>query len=138
LLSHVEAADPQAEAQLLVGLHPLEQRLWRWTAQRFAVSLAAPRPVPDLPVELMLVFTLPDVIVETLGPITITAHIDGVEVGSQRYEQPGVDLTFSAEVPADLLWRETTAVEFELDKAMIAKEEPKRELGIVFLSAALQ
>jgi hypothetical protein len=36
------------------------------------------------------------------------------------------------------LWRETTAVEFELDKAMIAKEEPKRELGIVFLSAALQ
>ncbi len=123
---------------MLEGFYPLEQRLWCWTSRKFAVSLAAPPPVPDLPVELALQFTLPAVIIERLGPITLTAHIGGVEVGSRLYEQPGVGLDFNAEIPDALLANDETVVEFELDKSLIADEEPKRELGIVFLSAALQ
>jgi hypothetical protein len=138
LLSRVDAADPRAEAQLLEGLHPLEQRSWRWTAKKFVVSLATPQPAPDLPVELALRFTLPDVIVETLGPITITARIEGAEVGSRRYEQSGIGLVFDVEVPDRLLSNEKTVIEFELDKSMFADESPRRELGIVFLSAVLQ
>jgi hypothetical protein len=89
-------------------------------------------------VELELRFALPDLIVETLGPITVTARIDGVEVGSQRYEQPGADLVFNAGVADGLLSNEKTIIDFELDKSLLANEEPQRELGLVFLSAALQ
>lgn len=138
LLSRIQAADPRAAAQMLDGFYPLEQRLWSWTTKEFAVSLAPPRPVADLPAELALRFTLPEVIIERLGPITLTARIDGAEIGSQIYDTPGVGLLFNAEVPDALLVTDETVVEFELDKSMMADEEPIRELGIVFLSAALQ
>lgn len=138
LLSSIQAADPRAAAQMLDGFYPLEQRLWSWTTRKFAVSLAPPQPVADLPVELALRFTIPDIIIEKLGPITLTAYIDGVEVASRRYEQPGVGLAFGAEIPDVLLTGDETVIEFELDKSMIADEAPIRELGIVFLSAALQ
>ena len=138
LLSRVHAADPQATTQLLEGFYPLEQKMWSWTSKKFTVALAPPRQVPGLPVELTLRFTLPEVIVQTLGPITLTARIRGVEVGSRLYDRPGVDLVFDVEVPDALLSNEKTVIEFELDKSMIVDEAPKRELGIVFLSAALQ
>lgn len=138
LLSRVETADPRAAPQMIEGFYPLEQRLWCWTARKFAVSLAAPPPVAGLPVELDLRFTLPEVIVEKAGAVTITARIGGVEIGSQVYDQAGVGLAFDVEVPGDLLGDEQTVVAFELDKSWIADEKPRRELGIVFLSAALQ
>jgi hypothetical protein len=138
LLSRVEAADPRAAPQMIEGFYPLEQRLWCWTSRKFTVALAPPRSVPGLPMEVVLLFTLPEVIIDKLGPITLTARIDGAEVGSRLYDQPDVGLVFDAEVPENLLSNGRTVVEFELDKSMIVDEVPRRDLGVVFLSAALQ
>ncbi len=136
LLSSVNAADPQAEPQLLRGFHGLEQNAWRWTERKFSVMLQP--PPPGQPVIVNLAFTLPGVVTEAVGPITVTARVNGEEIGSQTYPEPGEAQQFEAETPAELIGSEPAEVEFELDKAMPPSERDPRELGIIVSSVSFQ
>ena len=138
LLSTVNVADPRASEQLVDGFYWLEQSSWRWTSKRFAVSLPTPPKIPGHPAVLGLRFTIPDVVTDTLGPITLTARVNGHEVTAQRWEQPGMRLLMSVEVPDDVLTEDPTRVEFELDKALDERTSFKYELGIVVLSVSLK
>ena len=136
LLSSVNAADPQAEPQLLRGFHGLEQNAWRWTERKFGVMLQP--PPPGQPVILNLGFTLPGVVTDSVGSVTLTARVNGREVGSQTYSEPGEGQHFEAEVPPELLGAEPVEVEFELDKAMPPDGRDPRELGIIVFSVSFQ
>ena len=136
LLSSVNAADPAAEPQLLRGFHGLEQNAWRWTERKFGVMLQP--PPPGQPVILNLGFTLPGVVTEAVGPVSVTARVNGQEVGSQRYSEPGEGRQFEATVPAKLLTGQPAEVEFELDKAIPPGDRDPRELGIIVFSVSFQ
>lgn len=136
LLSSVNVADPAAEPQLLRGFHGLEQQAWRWTERKFAVMLQP--PPPGQPVILNLSFTLPGVVTEAVGAVTLTARVNGREVGSETFPEPGESRQFEAEVPEGLLTGEPAEVEFELDKAMPPGERDPRELGIIVFSISFQ
>ncbi|MEZ5361376.1 MAG: hypothetical protein R2748_03285 [Bryobacterales bacterium] len=87
LLSNVNVADPRAAPQLLRGFHGLEQQAWRWTERKFAVMLQP--PPPGQPVVLNLTFTLPGVVTDEVGPITMTARINGQQVGARNLRFAG-------------------------------------------------
>jgi hypothetical protein len=136
LLSNVNVADPQAEPQLLRGFHGLEQQAWRWTERKFSVMLQP--PPPGQPVVLNLNFTLPGVVADTVGPIAITARVNGQDIGTHSFAKPGENQQFEVPVPDGLLTAQPAEVEFELDKAMPPGERDPRELGIVVFSIAFQ
>jgi hypothetical protein len=136
LLSSVNVADPEAEPQLLRGFHGLEQRAWRWTERKFGVMLQP--PPPGQPVVLNLSFTLPGVVTDAVGAVTITARVNGQAIGSQTFAEPGENKQFEAAVSDGLLTGQPAEVELELDKAMPPSERDPRELGIVVFSVSFQ
>ena len=107
---------------------------WRWTARTFALSIAP--PPGDQPTALTFDFTLPVEVTSTIPAVTLTARVNGTEVGHRRYDKEGRH-QFAANVPAALLPAGKPAeVEFELDRA--ARDEAhNRDLGVIAVSAAL-
>lgn len=138
LLSAVNVADPAAAHQLIDGFYLLEQGAWRWTAKAFAVEFPTPPHVPRHPAQLTLQFTIPDVSIDTLGPLTLTTNVNGHQLLSRRYEQSGFRLTQAIEVPDEFLKETPTRVDFELDKALDQQTSSKFELGIIVESVSLQ
>lgn len=136
-LSKVHMADPRATVQLLQGFHALEQGAWRWTERSFSVALKSPPGAAGQQVHLELKFSIADASIERLGPLTLTASIDGTSLGSKTYEGPG-DYTFSKPVRAGLLAAETVRADFKLDKALPPSDSDHRELGVIAVSVALQ
>jgi hypothetical protein len=137
LLSSVHMADPRAIPQLLEGFHALEQGAWRWTARKFSVALLPP-PGATQQAQLELKFSIPDAVIARLQTVSLTARVNGVEVGSETYDKPG-EYTLTKPVPASALQvGEAVKAEFELDKALPPGEADKRELGVVALSVALK
>jgi len=138
LLSAVHMGDPRAVPQLLEGFHGLEQGVWRWTARKFVVALQAPAGGAGQETQLEFKLTLPDAVIARLTGVTLTARINGTDLGSESYQQPG-EYVFTKAVPASVLQSgEAVKVEFELDKALPPGEADKRELGVVAVSVALK
>jgi hypothetical protein len=135
LLSSVHMGDPAAAAQLLEGFYGVEQGVWRWTARKFSVALQPPAAAQDTQIEFK--FTLPEAVAERLKSVTLTARVNGADIGSETYEQAG-DQVFSKPVPAGALQGGALNVEFELDKALQPTEADQRELGVVAISVALK
>src|SRR5580658_4245555 len=79
MASTVQMNDPHATAQLLSGFYAVENNMWRWTAGKFSVQLRTPPAAPN-GATLALSFTIPDVIVQKLNNIRITASINGTEL----------------------------------------------------------
>jgi hypothetical protein len=138
LLSSAHMGDPRAAPQLLEGFYGLEQGVWRWTARKFVVALQAPSGGEGQDTQLEFSFTLPEAVISRLKEITLTARVNGTDVGSESYTQPG-EYVFTKPVPANLLHAGGAAkVEFEMDKALPPGEADKRELGLVAVSVALK
>ncbi len=138
LLSTVNVADPAAEPQLLEGFYGLEQRAWRWTGGKFAVLLATPPDYATHESSLDLRLTVPSIVIETVGPVTITARVNGTEIGNQTYDAAGDNLLFTSMIPAGVLTAEPARAEFELDKVIPPSDQDERELGIIAVSIALK
>jgi hypothetical protein len=128
LLSTIQMNDPKAAAQLTAGFYAVENNMWRWTAGKFSVQLRTPPAAPN-GATLTLSFTVPEVIVQKLKTIRLTASIAGMELKSQAYDTPG-PYTFSADVPASLLTGESVTVDFAVDKTM-RPDGDKRDLAII-------
>ena len=137
LLSTVHVADPRGAVQLLEGFYDVEQGAWRWTKKDFSVALKPPPSLPDEPVTLELKFTVPEVSIQRLPSLTLSATVNGVPVGAETYDKPG-DYAFSKPVPGEALDQKIVKVEFRLDKAIAAGEIETRELGLVATSVALK
>ena len=132
--STVRMNDPHAAAQLLSGFYAVENNMWRWTAGKFSVQLRTPLAAPN-GATLTLSFTIPDVIVQKLKNIKVTASINGMELKSQSYDTAG-PYTLSADVPASLLTGESLKADFTVDKTM-RPDGDVRDLGIIANSVAI-
>jgi hypothetical protein len=135
--SSVHAADPKAAVQLVKGFHGIEQNSWRWTLGRFAVTLKPPVGASERGGTLTMKFSLPDAVLAKTKTMTISASAQNTPLGKQTYKSPG-EYTFTADVPASVLKGEATTFEFTLDQFLPAGTVDARELGIVFVSAALE
>jgi hypothetical protein len=126
----LQAADPNSAAQLIRGFHGVEAGAWRWTEQTFAVSLKPPAGAAANGATLMLKFVLPDVAVQKLGPVTLSAKVGSTELAPEKYSAAG-EQTYTRPVPASALKTDPVTVEFALDKAMPPTGEDIRQLGVI-------
>ena len=104
---------------------------------KFAVSLRIPEGAAKKTTVLELKFVLPQVILDKLKSVTLTATAGGVALPSESYVKAG-DYTFRREVPASVLKGEALTVEFALDKAFPPTPQDERELGLIVSTISLQ
>jgi len=137
LATVIHAADPRTAGQLLRGFYPVESGAWRWTMQKFAVSLATPARAATTGAILEVRFALPDVVIQKLKTVSLSATLNGVALTAQSYSKPG-DHVYQAEVPASALKSEAVTVDFALDKSLPAGAIEQRELGIIVSSIGFE
>jgi hypothetical protein len=137
IASALKMSDPRASTQLLKGFYGVESGAWRWTAGKFSVLLRSPLGAAQRGGTLTFAFTIPDVTIQKLHEITLTAAIGPTVLKSRTYSAPG-SYTFSADVPATQLTAETVTIDFTLDKALPPGSGDSRELGLVAMSAGLE
>ena len=131
-ISEIPIGDQSLERRLLRGFYE-STGAWRWTARVFAVSLDPPPPGKDTYLELD--FDLPHEVMNAVRIITLTARVNGMEVGRQTYNTMGRRI-FARRVPDTALHRRPTEVEFELNRE-IRDQNRGRNLGLIALNAGL-
>lgn len=137
LSSSIDMGDPRGALQLVKGFHHIEQKAWRWTAGRFAVTLRTPEGASQKGARLELRFTAPEPAVGKLGPVTLTALASARSLGSVTCKASG-PFVLSADVPLDFLQSETATFDFVLDKFLPPGTLDGRELGIIASSVSLR
>lgn len=137
LASVVATADPHAVTQLLAGFYGVESNSWRWTAGKFSVLLRPPRGADTKGATLQFKFTVPEVAVARLKPLTLSAYVNGTPLAPETYNKAG-DFIYSKDVPANLLAGESARVDFSLDKTFQPSGADHRELGVVALMVGFQ
>jgi cephalosporin hydroxylase len=131
-ISEIAIGDQSLERRLLRGFYE-STGAWRWTARVCAVSLDPPPRDKDTYLELD--FDLPQEVMNAVGIITLTARVNGVEVGRETYNKDGRRI-FARRVPDAALHHRPAEVEFELDKN--ARDQNKnRDIGMIALNVAL-
>jgi len=136
LASTVHVGDRAVASQLTSGFYDVEANAWRWTEQRFAVTLRPPVHAAEQGAVLELHLTVPPPSIAKLGTMALSASIGGVALAPETYTKAG-DYTYRRAVPANLLAGDAVRIDFQLDKAMPPGDVDKRELGVVVSSAGL-
>ena len=136
MASTVRVADPKVTGQLVSGFHAVESGSWRWTQRQFTVALGVPAGAAQSGAVLELHLTVPPPSIEKLNSLTLTASIDGADLGPETYSKPG-PYVYKREVPARLLAGSSVRVVFALDKAIQPGGADLRELGVVVTSIGL-
>src|SRR5579872_1143377 len=108
------------------GWYEMENGMWRWTKKSFAMSVELPRASVS---ELSLRFYLPDVIIESLGMVKLSARLNGAELLKQVYTTPGEHL-YSAKIPHGVSGPGQLHLDFSVDEAFTSTEDA-RELGVL-------
>jgi len=137
LFSVVHVADPRSSIQLVKGFHDVEQNAWRWTMQKFAVTLKPPAGASERGATLQLKLVVPEPVIDRLKSVTLPAAANGPVLPSETYSKPG-DYVFSRDVPASALGGEAVTIDFALDKVFPAGPADQRELGVIVSSIGLE
>lgn len=137
LASTVYTGDPDAAPQLLSGFYGIEEYSWRWTAQRFSVVLRPPEGGNGEAANLVAQLSVPDVVIQKLHSIALSAAIGGSTLPPQSYTRPG-PYTYTRKLAAGLLSSKEIRVDFQLDKVMPPSGQDIRQLGIVLTSVGLE
>ncbi|HEY3440988.1 MAG TPA: CmcI family methyltransferase [Paludibaculum sp.] len=129
--SEVVISDQALAPLLLRGFYEPEGD-WRWTARKFAVALT---PLPGAEDSyLVLDFALPVEVMQKVNTVTLTARVNGTQVGSKTYKAAG-RYSFYTKVPQSALSVLPAVVEFELDKSV--SPDKGRELGLIAVAVSL-
>lgn len=137
LASVVRMGDANVETQLVSGFYGIEGNSWRWAARQFTVVLRPPFGASQRGGTLQLNLTVPQVIIEKLKNVSLSAAIDGSPLPPETYTQAG-PYVYRRDVPVNLLTADSVKVDFQLDKAMPPNDQDKRELGVVINSVSLE
>ncbi|MGC8792413.1 MAG: class I SAM-dependent methyltransferase [Bryobacteraceae bacterium] len=121
------------EIELLRGWHQIEYGCWRWTEREFAAR--APLPAGMRP-RVVLRFFVPEVVIQRLGPVTLSASANGVPLAPETYHQPG-EYTFARGLARGQAGRRVH-IEFRLDRALPPDEGDPRERGIIVSSLTIE
>lgn len=137
LLSIVHVADPRSAVQLLKGFHEIEQNAWRWTMGEFAVVLKRPRGAAEHGATLQMKVSVPDVVINSLGPVTLSGEVGGTAVEPETYKAAG-EFTLTRDIPASALTEDAVPMRFTLDKHLPPGPVDDRELGIIVSVVGLE
>jgi len=136
LASVINVADPADSAQIVRGFSNVEADAWRWSTSKFSVVLRPPPGAGQNGAMLELNFTLHEAVVSKLGPVTVSATVNGTPVAPETFSQAG-DFVYSHDVPASALGSDVVTVEFSTDKALPPTEKDKRELALIVKAIGL-
>ena len=136
-LSTLNMADNSNAAQLLTGFYGVEAHSWRWAAKEFSVILKTPAGSEKTGAQLTMRMYLPPVQLQMLGPIRLTANLNGHMLPARAFTAPG-GYVYSAEIPAQFLGVPLVTANFSLDKAVTNMKNDPRELGTVVTAIALE
>jgi hypothetical protein len=137
LATMVQAADPRAAVQLTSGFHPVEQNAWRWTMSKFSVVAKPPTGAARKGATLVLKFVIPDIEMEKLKSMTLSASANGTKLEPETYTKGG-ELTYSRDVPAAAMQGDAVTLNFALDKYLAPSGEDSRELGIIMSTVGFE
>jgi hypothetical protein len=136
LVSVINVADPRGSVQLTRGFHGLENQSWRWTMKNFTATLRPPAASAQKGAKLELKFTIPEVMFNRVGAMTLDARINGNDLGPQTFSSAG-DYTYTRDVPASALLSDAVAVDFAVDKGLPPGDPDPRELAVIVTSVGL-
>ena len=137
LVSVVRVNDHAVSSQLVRGFYPLEANAWRWTMQKFTVALKPPAGAAQSGARLSLKFTIPEAICRKVGPMQLSANINGLALPPETYSMPG-DYIYTRDVPANALSGDAVSVDFSTDKAMPPSPQDNRQLALIAVSISLE
>jgi hypothetical protein len=133
----INMGDPKQEKQLVSGFYAIEAKSWRWTAKDFTVSLRPPAGSATQGAALIFALSIPQVTVDKLKSVTLSASINGTALAPETYAHDG-QYEYKRDVPPNLMKGRAVRVEFHLDKAMPPAGGDARELGVVARSVGLE
>ncbi|HUB81058.1 MAG TPA: hypothetical protein VMB03_19775 [Bryobacteraceae bacterium] len=136
LASLVRMNDATMAGQLTSGFYSIENGAWRWTMQKFSVTLRPPARSAQQGALLDFHLTIPPPSIEKLGSVTLSASAGGAVLAPETYSKAG-EYTYRREIPASALAGDSVRIDFQLDKAIPPGDVDKRELGVVASSIAL-
>jgi len=136
LASLVHMNDRTMAGQLTTGFYDIENNAWRWTMQKFAVTLRPPARSAQQGAWLDFRLTVPPPAIQKLGRITLSASAGGAALAPETYSRAG-EYAYRRDIPASALAADSIRIDFELDKAIPPGDVDKRELGVVASSIAL-
>ena len=113
--------------EFLDGWHALENGAWRWTERRFSVAVPVASPGAGT---LEFRFNLPEALLAFAGPVTLAAAVNGVALGSERYDTAG-EQVYVRRLPEEAVRGGEARVDFELDRALTGSGDDRRELGVM-------
>lgn len=137
LAAMLSAADPRAESQFVKGFYPVENGAWRWTSRQFTLILRPPKLASQKGARLVLKFAIPDLEMEKLHSMMLSATLNGTALEPQEYTKPG-EVSYVRDVAASALAAEAVKVEFTLDKYLPPSATDQRELGVIVNAAGFE
>lgn len=133
----VVMANKATTGQLVQGFHVLEGNSWRWTAGHFSATLGVPPIARREGANLVVHFSLPEVVMSRVHATKLSATVNGVPIDPEEYTKSG-EYTYSKQVPASALTRDVAGVNFSLSQYLPSGTLEGRELGIVVSSIGLE
>ncbi len=137
-VSVIHMGDPAVANQLITGFYNVEGGGvdgWRWAAPEFSLVLAPPPAARQARLLLRLYF--PETQIQKLGPMTLTAYIDGQPLPSQTFSEAGSH-DFVRNVPACYLETNLLPITFSFDTYTPHSATEARDLAAVVKMAALE
>jgi hypothetical protein len=136
LASVVHVADPKVEPQLVNGFYGIEGNAWRWTARQFSVVLRVPSGSAQGGAVLDLDLTVPQVTIDKLKSVTLSAAADGHPLPPETYTTSG-QFHYKRDIAPGTLAGPSAKLEFQLDKTLPPANGDLRELGVIVASVGL-
>ena len=137
LASMIQVADPRTKVQLTKGFHEVEQDAWRWTEGSFSAAVRPPMGAEQKGALLVLKFVIPDLVLQQLKSIRLSASVNGLALAPQEYTKPG-EYTYSRDVPPTALAAQAVSVDFTLDKFLPPNPPDIRALGVIVSAIGLE
>jgi hypothetical protein len=137
MLTAVNMGEPKGARQLLTGFYDIESNAWRWTAKDFAAELRPPAGSATEGATLVFDISVPQVVIDKLHSVTLSASIKGTDLGPETYSKEG-QAQYKRDIPGNLLSGPSVRIDFHLDKAMPPGDGDRRSLGLIARSIALE
>ncbi len=134
--SSIYAGDPNVAAHFAKGFFGVEADAWRWTTKDFSVDLSPPLHSDQKGAQLVMKLAIPDVVIQKLVSMELSASINGLKLEPQIYTKPG-QYTYTRDVPSDKLQSETVRIDFSLDHTLPPTDIDHRQLGIIVSEVGL-
>jgi hypothetical protein len=129
--------DPKVEPQLVKGFYGVEAGAWRWTDKQFTVALRPPFGAAQKGAKLTFKLTIPDVVIQNLKTISLSATAAGSALAPETYTTPG-DFIYVRDLPPSLMSGDAVRIDFQLDKSMRPGGGDIRELGVIAFNIGLE